>query len=60
MRKEKNEKQNELKNVSEEIQILVSNISKNIESLEQYNSYKAFLDGLASGNDREELERIAE
>ena len=34
VRKEKNEKTNDLRKVTEDIQILVSNISKNIESLE--------------------------
>jgi chromosome segregation ATPase len=48
VRKEKNDKTNDLRKITEDIQILISNISKNIESLEQYNNYKMFLDSLAS------------
>ena len=54
-RKVKNEKTSELRQITDSIQILVSNISKNIESLEQYNIYKKFLDGLASNQEKEEL-----
>ena len=43
-RRTKNEKSAELRNINDEIQILVSNISKNIESLEIYNNFKVFLD----------------
>jgi len=47
-RRVKNVKTNELRTVTEAIQIMVSNISKNVELLEQYNNYKIFLDSLAS------------
>ncbi len=61
-RRQKNEKTNELRSIAEEIQILVSNISKNVESLEVYNNFKVFLDSLpsahASKDEREEMERI--
>ena len=61
-RRKKNEKTNELRLIVEEIQILVSNITKNVESLEVYNNFKVFLDGLPSVNatkeEREEIERI--
>ena len=43
-RKKKNEKNNEFRSINESIQILTSNIMKNIESLEVYNGYKVFLD----------------
>ena len=43
-RKKKNEKNNEFRSINESIQILMSNIMKNIESLEVYNGYKVFLD----------------
>ena len=46
-RRTKNEKTSELRNINDEIQILVSNISKNIESLEIYNNFKVFLDQLS-------------
>ena len=40
----------------------MSNITKNVESLERYNNFKVFLDGLpsahASKEEREEMERI--
>ena len=45
-RRTKNEKNNELKNINESIQILQSGVSKNIEYLEQYSKYKEFLDQL--------------
>ena len=48
VRKQKNERNNELRKWTDDIQILVSTVSKNVESLEQYNNYKMFLDGLAS------------
>ena len=51
-----------MRQIAEEIQILVSNITKNVESLEVYNNFKVFLDGLpsahASKEEREEMERI--
>lgn len=56
-RKEKNEKNNELRKISDAIQVLVSNISKNLESLEQYNSYRIFLDSLASNTEKEEIQK---
>jgi hypothetical protein len=39
---------------------LVSNISKNIELLEQYNNYKIFLDSLASNEEKREMIRLRE
>lgn len=56
-RRKKNEKTNELRQITEQIQILVSNISKNLEALDQYNSYRIFLDGLATNTEKEEIER---
>jgi hypothetical protein len=42
----------------------VSNISKNIESLEVYNNFKVFLDQLSSGHcskeEKEEMDRLIE
>lgn len=49
-RRTRNEKTAELRNINDEIQILVSNISKNIESLEIYNNFKVFLDQLSEAN----------
>jgi hypothetical protein len=46
----KNQKTNELRQVSEETQILMSNISKNIEALEIYNNFKIFLETLPIGS----------
>lgn len=59
-RRNKNEKTGELRSISEQIQILVSQISKNIESLEVYNNFKNFLDSLPSGSkdEKEEFERM--
>lgn len=61
-RRQKNEKTNEHRSIVEEIAILVSNITKNVESLDQYNKFKVFLDDLPSihvtKEEREELERI--
>ena len=37
---------NELRKLNEDIQVLQSTVSKNIESLELYNGYKTFLDEL--------------
>ena len=37
---------NEFKNITEKIQILQSNVSKNIEYLEDYKQYKEFLNDL--------------
>ena len=55
----KNDKATELRNINDEIQILVSNISKNIESLEVYNNYKVFLDKLSADNaSKEEKEMM--
>lgn len=45
-RRTKNEKINEFKQITEAIQILQSNVSKNIEYLEDYKQYKEFLDNL--------------
>jgi hypothetical protein len=63
-RRLRNEKTNESRNVDDEIQILTSNISKNIELLEIYNGYKGFLDSLPVGSfskeAKEEMERMAE
>jgi len=60
-RRTKNDKTAELRNINDEIQILVSNISKNIESLEVYNNFKVFLDQLSSGHcskeEKEEMDR---
>lgn len=39
---------------------MVSNISKNIELLEQYNNYKIFLDSLASNEEKREMIRLRE
>jgi hypothetical protein len=62
-RKTKNDKAAELRSINDEIQILVSNISKNIESLEVYNNYKVFLDQLsadkASKEENEEMDKLA-
>ena len=52
-RKTRNDKHTELRHIDEEIQILVSNISKNIESLEVYNNYKVFLDSLSNTSKEE-------
>lgn len=59
-RRNKNEKTGELRSISEQIQILVSQISKNIESLTVYNDFKKFLDSLPSGSkdEKEEFERM--
>lgn len=59
-RRNKNEKTGELRHISEQIQILVSQISKNIESLTVYNDFKKFLDSLPSGSkdEKEEFERM--
>ena len=38
----------------------MSNISKNIELLEQYNNYKIFLDSLASNEEKREMIRLRE
>jgi hypothetical protein len=38
---------------------LASTISKNVENLEQYNTYKTFLDSLASSQEKEEQEKAA-
>ena len=48
-RRNKNERVNEFKKITEEIQILQSNVSKNIEYLEDYKKYKDFLDNLHLG-----------
>ena len=53
-RNEKNKKANELRGITEQIQILTSNISKNLELLEQYNNYKIFLDSLDQSNAKKE------
>jgi hypothetical protein len=62
-RKTKNDKAAELRSINDEIQILVSNISKNIESLEVYNNYKVFLDQLSADNaskeEKEEMDKLA-
>tara|TARA_B110000285_G_C15085916_1_gene596220 strand:+ start:469 stop:894 length:426 start_codon:yes stop_codon:yes gene_type:complete len=58
VRKQKNERNNELRKWTDDIQILVSTVSKNVESLEQYNNYKMFLDGLASVQEKEEHEKV--
>ena len=62
-RKTKNDKAAALRNINDEIQILVSNISKNIESLEVYNNYKVFLDKLSTDNaskeEKEQMDKIA-
>lgn len=39
-RRLKNEKTNELRSIAEEITILTSNITKNVESLDVYNNFK--------------------
>jgi len=61
-RRQKNEKTNEQRAIIEEIAILVSNITKNVESLDVFNGFKQLLDGLpsvhASKEEREEMERI--
>ena len=57
-RQKKNERNNELRKWTDDIQILVSTVSKNVESLEQYNNYKMFLDGLASVQEKEEHEKV--
>lgn len=58
-RRTKNDKTAELRNINDEIQILVSNISKNIESLEVYNNFKVFLDQLSHGHcSKEEKEEM--
>ena len=45
-RKRKNDLTNRLRQVQEDIHLLQSNVSKNIESLEQYNTYREFLNSL--------------
>jgi hypothetical protein len=57
-RKSRADKHNELRHIDEEIQILVSNISKNIESLEVYNNYKVFLDSLSTGHASKEEKEL--
>ena len=47
VKKEKQEKQQELKTIQDDIYIQSSQISKNIEALEIYNSYKIFFDQLS-------------
>ena len=46
-RRKKQDSSNKLREVTEKIQVLTSNISKNVELLEQFNNYKKFLDSLA-------------
>lgn len=46
VRKDKQEKQAQLKQILDEIYIMSSNVSKCVESLEVYNSYKMFFDTL--------------
>ena len=60
-RRLKNEKNNELRSIAEEINLLTSNITKNVEALDGYNNFKVFLDSLpsvhSSKEEREEMER---
>lgn len=56
-RKKKNEKTKELRIKTDEIQGLVSNINKNIELLQQYNTYRLFLESLATGEKKEIVDR---
>lgn len=58
-RRTKNDKVNEFKKITEEIQILQSNVSKNIEYLEDFKKYKDFLDHLYLGiTNKEEKDYI--
>lgn len=59
-RREKNEKNNKLREINDKIQGLVSTINKNVEILQQQYTYKLFLDSLASADDKKEMERINE
>ena len=47
-RRKKQDQSNKLREVTEKIQVMQSNISKNVELLEQFNNYKKFLDSLAT------------
>ena len=58
-RRTKTDKVNNFKQITEKIQILQSNVSKNIEYLEDYKKYKDFLDNLyMSVTNKEEQERL--
>lgn len=57
-RREKNDKTNKLREINDKIQGLVSTINKHVEILQQQHTYKIFLDGLASPEERKEMERI--
>jgi chromosome segregation ATPase len=59
-RREKNDKNNKLREINDKIQGLVSTINKNVEILQQQYTYKQFLDSLASADDKKEMERINE
>lgn len=59
-RRQKNERNNELRRINEEIQVFASNIMKNIESLEVYNNYKVFLDRLGQNVQLSQEEREIE
>ncbi|MFS8159529.1 MAG: hypothetical protein ACMG6E_04820 [Candidatus Roizmanbacteria bacterium] len=47
MKKTKNAKNSEFRQISDEYNILVSQINKNVESLQVFYNYKLFLDQLA-------------
>ena len=61
-KRSKNEKNGELRKLMDEISIVSSGITKNIEFLGVYNDFKIFLDSLPSVNsskeEREEMERL--
>ncbi len=57
LKKQKNQKTAEFRQISDEYNILVSSINKNIESLQIFYNYKLFLDQLAPKEIQDRMER---